>query len=79
MSLFYLLFNLRNLFYLISKRKHKSDSVFYNFSVMFLHTGFLKEKPERNLFGFSPVAFVAYNIFTGAIWLYNKSMAQGIN
>lgn len=46
---------------------------------MFLHTGFLKEKPERNQKGFSPVAFVAYNIFTGAIWLYNKSMAQGIN
>ena len=62
-----------------SKRKHKSDSVIYNFSVMFLHTGFLKEKPERNQKGFSPVAFVAYNIFTGAIWLYNKSMAQGIN
>lgn len=46
---------------------------------MFLHTGFLKEKPERNQKGFSPVAFVACNIFTGAIWLYNKSMAQGIN
>ena len=46
---------------------------------MFLHTGFLKEKPERNQKGFSPVAFVACNIFTEAIWLYNKSMAQGIN